>query len=149
MKLNITLLLLSLLLSSNPENKFSESKNSEPFDKSKEFQIVTIKKSNEYPSSDNGKSVCEKWNLGHAQIQRIIKDAQSISGPEWHHSFGHYPCEIEGKLSQGENEFTYSINSGSWLTVSSSDTTLMFGSFNKNYNKYFLDSAWLEEDMDE
>jgi hypothetical protein len=46
-------------------------------------------------------------------------------------------------------EFEYSINSGAWFTVSSPDTTLMFGSFKEENNKYFLDSAWTEEEMEE
>jgi hypothetical protein len=114
------------------------------FDVNNEFEIIDFKKSNDYPSSDTDTTVCLKWDLNKFEVKKLIKESRPISGPEWHHLFGHYPCRIHGKILQNHNEFEFSLNSGAWLTVSSSDTTLMFGSFNEENNKYFLHSAWRE-----
>jgi hypothetical protein len=119
------------------------------FEFNKDFEIVERKKSNDYPSSDKDTTACIKWTLDKLAIEKIIQESKPISGPEWHHLFGHYPCRIHGRLQQGSTEFEYSINSGAWFTVSSPDTTLMFGSFKEENNKYFLDTAWTEEEMDE
>ena len=119
------------------------------FDFNKGFEILELEKSNDYPSSDKDTTACINWTLDKLEIERIIQQSKPISGPEWHHLFGHYPCRIHGKLLQGSTEFEYSINSGAWFTVSSPDTTLMFGSFKEENNKYFLDSAWTEEEMEE
>ncbi len=119
------------------------------FDFNKDFEIIELKKSNDYPSSDPDTTSCIQWTLSELEIKKIIKESKPISGPEWHHLFGHYPCRVHGKLIQGSTEFDYSINSGAWFTVSSSDTTSRFGSFEKENNKYFLDSAWSEEEMEE
>jgi len=118
------------------------------FDFNKDFEIIELNKSNDYPSSDTDTTVCIKWSLNKFEIEKIIKESKSISGPEWNHLFGHYPCRIYGKLLQNSTEFDYSINSGAWSTVSSSDTILRFGSFKKVNNKYFLDSAWTVEDLE-
>ena len=119
------------------------------FDFGKGFEILELEKANDYPSSDKDTTACINWTLDKLDIERIIKQSKPISGPEWHHLFGHYPCRIHGKLLQDSNEFEYSINSGAWFTVSSPDTTLMFGSFKEENKKYFLDSAWTEEEMEE
>lgn len=119
------------------------------FDLNKGFEILELEKSNDYPSSDKDTTACINWILDKLEIKRIIQESKPISGPEWHHLFGHYPCRIHGKLLQGSTEFEYSINSGAWFTVSLPDTTLMFGSFRKENNKYFLDSTWTEEEKEE
>jgi hypothetical protein len=119
------------------------------FDFSKDFEILELQKSNDYPSSDTDTTACIQWTLNKLDVEQIIKESKPISGPEWHHLFGHYPCRIHGKLLQDSTEFEYSINGGAWFTVSSPDTTLMFGSFKEENNEYFLDSAWTEEEMEE
>lgn len=124
-------------------------KQTEMFDFKKDFDIIELHKSNDYPSSDNDTTACINWTLDKLEIEKIIQQSKPISGSEWHHLFGHYPCRIYGKLLQGSTEFEYSINSGAWFTVSSPDTTLMFGSFKEENNKYFIDSAWTEEEMEE
>jgi hypothetical protein len=118
------------------------------FDINKDFDIVELEKSNDHPSSDKDTTVCINWTLDKLEIKKIIQESEPISGFEWHHLFGHYPCRILGKLRQGSTEFEYSINSGAWFTVSSADTTLMYGSFKEENNKYFIDSAWTEEEME-
>lgn len=119
------------------------------FDYTKDFEVLELEKSNDYPSSDKDTTVCINWTLDKLEIEKIIQQSKPISGTEWHYLFGHYPCRIHGKLIQDSTEFEYSINSGAWFTVSSPDTTLMFGSFKEENNKYFLDSAWTEEEMEE
>jgi len=113
------------------------------FDKSKAFRILGVEKTIDSSSSLHIDSTdCKSWVLDEYKIRKIIQDSKQINGYEWHHLFGHYPCFFEGKLIQDSIEFNYSINGGAWYTVSSPDTTLMFGSFNVNNNTYFLDSVW-------
>ena len=118
---------------------------SSQFDSNKDFKILELRKSNDYPSSDTDTTACFEWTLSRPELKSIIKGTTPINGPEWHHLFGHYPCRIHGKILQGTITYNYSINSGGWLRVSSPDTNLLFGNFKDENNKYFLDSAWTEE----
>ena len=118
----------------------------ELFDLNNEFEILTVKKSNNYPSSENDTSDCLNWNLNKKIIKSIIVESKTINGPEWHHLFGHLPCKIEGQLRQGNNNYAYSLNSGAWFSISSPDTTLLFGSFKNENDQYFLGTVWREEE---
>lgn len=118
------------------------------FDLNNDFEVLTLQKSNDNPSSQTDTSICVKWTLNELQVKKILKESKPITGPEWHYMFGHYPCRIYGNILQDSVEFEYSINSGAWFTISSSDTTLLFGSFEEENNKYFLDTVWSEEDME-
>lgn len=118
------------------------------FDSNKDFEVLELVKSNDYASSDNDTSKCINWTLDKMEIEKIIQESRPINGSEWHYLFGHYPCLIQGVLLQGPTEFKYSINSGAWFTIDSPDTTLIFGSFKEENNKFFLDSAWSVEEMD-
>jgi hypothetical protein len=109
------------------------------------FRITNIKKSSAYPSSDNDTVQCIKWTLSERQIKNIIKDSRLMNGPDWHHLFGHYPCEISGQISQRNKTLDFHINSGSWLTVKLPDTIIFLGYFEKPYRHLFLDGPWTEE----
>ncbi|BDD03612.1 hypothetical protein [Aureibacter tunicatorum] len=88
--------------------------------------------------------MCQSWELNKSEIKKVFAESRAINGPEWHHLFGVLPCQIIGTISQNDQQYEFSINSGAWVTVSSSDTTLLFGNFEKANNKYFLMEA-LEE----
>ncbi|WP_229712499.1 hypothetical protein [Marivirga lumbricoides] len=116
------------------------------FDFNCDFEIINLQKLNQYPASDPDTTTCINWNLNKLEVKKNIRESQ-ISGPEWHYMFGHYPCRIHGKILQDSVEFEYSINSGAWLTISLSDTTLLLGSFKEENNNYFQDTVWSEEEM--
>ncbi|NQY31299.1 MAG: hypothetical protein HRT69_17765 [Flavobacteriaceae bacterium] len=117
------------------------------FDSNESFKITKINKDNNYPSSSSNIKICKDWKLSKKDIREIIKSSKSINGPEWHHLFDHLPCNYYAILNQNETDFNLSINGGSWFTISSQDTTVRYGSFNDENNKYFL-SPFLSGDGD-
>lgn len=119
------------------------------FDFRKEYQITSLSKRSDAPSSMNDTTICKDWNLSERDVRFIIGKAKEIDGSQWHYLFDHLPCRVTGKLVQNDRKYELSINSGAWLTISSSDTTLMYGSFNNTNNKYFMSTVWTEEDEGE
>jgi len=118
------------------------------FDPNQPFEILKIKKTDDFPSSMKDTEICNDWNLTKNEIQKIITESKTINGSEWHVLFGHYTCNIDAKLIQNKNEFEASINGGAWFFIRSKDTTQMFGSFKKENEKYFLDKVWSEEETE-
>ena len=116
----------------------------EVFDINKDFEINTLEKSSNYPSSDTDTLACSKWNLSKTQIKKIILESIPINGFEWHHLFGHFPCQIHGKILQDSTEFEYYVNAGAWLKISSTDSTITLGSFKDENDQFFIDGAWKE-----
>jgi hypothetical protein len=113
------------------------------------FEILNFQKINNYPSSMEDTSICKSWSLSEGDIEKIFQNSKPLSGPDWHHLFDHLPCAITGRLIQNDKTYDFSINGGSWLTVSNSDTSLMFANFNNINESLFLSTAWTEEDMEE
>lgn len=139
MKRNITVFLpLSLLILTGLTNR------SPVFDKSRPFEITAAKRSIATQSSEKDTTMCNGWSVSAKNIQKIIKDSKPLSGEDWHHLFGVLPCTITGTLKQGTDIFTYEINAGSWMFIHCPDTTLLLGSYRKQYERYFLSSAWNE-----
>ncbi|MDW3211353.1 MAG: hypothetical protein R8N23_15865 [Reichenbachiella sp.] len=147
------LILLIILSSCNTQNKTSQQKtpkkeqtnisnNAFRFEPNDEFQIVRFEHSNEYELTD---SACNEWKLSESDIEQILKLLIPINGSQWHYEFGQYPCYVNGILNQNENNFKFSINSGSWLTISS-DTTIFYGDIDGKLTNLFLDDRWTEED---
>ncbi len=107
------------------------------FDLKKDFKITSYQKIIEtYPKSDL--SACENWTIEKQDLRKIMQSMKSIQGEEWHHSFDHLPCEITGELIQNNNIFKYSINSGSWISISTLDTTIWFGDVDKLNEVVFM-----------
>ncbi|MFN3195686.1 MAG: hypothetical protein ACE364_07060 [Chlorobiota bacterium] len=148
MKLTIIIFILNTMFAGEVLLQTTMKNQTVIFDSNKDFEVLELVKSNDYPSSDNDTSACINWTLDKIEIEKIIQESRPINGSEWHHLFGHYPCVIQGVILQGSTEYKYSINSGAWFTIDSPDTTLVFGSFNEENNKFFLDSAWSIEEMD-
>ena len=124
---------------------FQENDERQVFHNNRAFEVVSLNKSSEYPSSQIDASICEGWVLSQENIQLIIREARLISTSEWHILFDHLPCVMNGTLEQSGSKFEFSVNAGSWLKVSSSDTTLLFANFKKEYEKYFLSPVWEEK----
>lgn len=118
------------------------------FDANEDFEVLELQKSVDNPPSYKDTTSCNKWTLSKTEIKKIIKESKPITGPEWHYLFGHYPCKIHGIIVQNSRKYEYSVNSGAWFRISSSDKTLLFGSFKEENNKYFLDTVWSEEEME-
>lgn len=127
------------------QKKIISKKSKLKFNRKGDFTIEEIIKSNNYPSSDPDTTYCINWTLSKLEIEKIIKDSKSIKGTEWHHLFEHLPCQMHGELLQEDRTFKFSINSGAWVRIRTLDTTLVFGSFKEENNKYFLSTARVNE----
>ena len=127
-------------------DKKEETKVLKNFDPKIKYSILNIRKNNDYPSSMSDTTICKEWHLNEVEIKQIIEDAKTISSSDWHYLFDHLPCGIDAQLQQDNNEFDLSINGGAWFTIGSTDTTIMYGSFEEENNKFFLSSVWTAED---
>lgn len=123
--------------------------NSDPFqifDTLADFNIISFKQVSNYPSSDTDTTKCADWILTKANIEQIIESSRLINGHEWHYLFSHLPCATTGQINQNELTYDFSINSGSWMTVGNSDTTIMLGYFDTELAELFLDDHWTEDE---
>ncbi len=59
--------------------------------------------------------------------------------------FRPYAMVYGGKINQGNYTFDYSINAGSWVTISS-DTTVYYGDIEQLLTDLFLETVWIEDD---
>lgn len=117
------------------------------FDLNRSFEILSFKKSIDSHSSAKDTSACTEWILNKEELVKIIKESQPIDNTQLHYQFGHFPCQINGTIIQNSTQFDFSLNSGAWFRVYSPDTTFLYGSFEKENNKYFHDGVWTEEDI--
>ncbi len=116
------------------------------FDYTKDFEIKSIVKTVDHSSSLQDSSICRSWMLNASEIRKLVKSSTPISRPEQHYYYDHLPCQLSGRIVQHSNEFTIAINSGAWWTLSSSDSTLIFGVVDASHFKYFLSEPLRDED---
>jgi len=65
------------------------------------FKVVNYNKVIDEQIKDVDTLSCNQWKLNSLDIEKVIKESKPISGYEWHHLYGHFTCEYEGKLLQG------------------------------------------------
>ncbi|MEQ8476141.1 hypothetical protein [Fulvivirga sp.] len=116
------------------------------FDTLSSFRIISSRQISNYPSSDPDTAKCSNWILSKESIKQIIQSSRLINGHEWHYIFSHLPCAAKGQLKQNELTYDFSINSGSWMTIGNSDTTIMLGYFDSELAGLFLDDHWTEDE---
>ena len=131
----------SEILEENESNYMSDT----TFDLMEDFEVLSADK-----WIDNSKGTddlsCQDWNFTSDNIRNIIPRMKNISGPEWHHMFGHYPCNLSATIKQKSKIYEFVINAGSWLSIRSSDTILYYGSFDEENDTFFVDGAWDNRD---
>jgi len=110
------------------------------------FRVLSITRNLNAHSSSNDTLECVGWTLTQEQCSKVLAGSSPISGPEWHHSFDVLPCQVEGELSQGGSLFRFSINAGSWFSVSCGDTSLLFGDMDMRLKELFVSPVWVEEE---
>jgi len=116
--------------------------NPQPFFPEHPFEIVIAAQNSPYPSSARDSSSCVTWRLSEQQCLAAMSSMEPISGEDWHHLFAHLACQVTGKIEQANAEFFFSVNAGSWASVTDSFTTQYFGDL-KGYQKaLFISSAW-------
>jgi hypothetical protein len=108
------------------------------FHNNEPFQIVHSARGITDQSSAKDTRDCKGWTITNKALTKIIKDSRTISGTEWDLSFSVLPCIVKGELVQNGNGFDFEVNGGSWFYLKSADTTLIFGNFKKEDEKYFL-----------
>ena len=74
---------------------------SSAFDHTRSFKVVNYSKVIDEQIKDVDTLSCNQWKLNSLDIEKVIKESKPISGYEWHHLYGHFTCEYEGKLLQG------------------------------------------------
>lgn len=111
-----------------------------------DFSLSEISRPHDYPSSLDDTSICEDWKLQATDISHIIKGARVIEGSEWHHIFDHLPCNHRAILIQGQKEYNLSLNGGSWMSISSPDSSIRMGVFDEKFEPFFLSEPTREEE---
>ena len=88
----------------------------------------------------------KEWELSENEITEIIRGAEEISGVLWDFSFDHLPCNHRAILVQGQKQYNLSLNGGSWMSISSPDSSIRMGVFDKKFEPFFLSEPAREED---
>lgn len=81
---------------------------------------------------------CKKWKLTAASIKDILKNGAPISMHELSYLYYVLPCEVKGLIEIDSALFSYSVNAGSYFTISNKDTTFFYGCNASACKKYFL-----------
>jgi len=82
---------------------------------------------------------CDTWNIDRKAIYYIFRHAEVIKTLDLHDVYSTYLCYETGKAKIDGKIYQYSINGGSWFTLSTKDTTYYYGcAQDSSTNKYFL-----------
>jgi hypothetical protein len=109
------------------------------FDNKAAFEILSVTNSFNTMSTDTATSKCSEWILTKADIEQVIKNAVPIGGTTWDLSFLVLSCTKSVALRQNGEQFKMELNAGSFYSVTSADTTLLFGDYKKSDRKFFLE----------
>ncbi|MBK8228603.1 MAG: hypothetical protein IPK70_15690 [Flavobacteriales bacterium] len=97
-----------------------------------------------YPSSLTDTTMCHNWLLTAPQLQELIYKLDPSRG-------GLAPLvrtstlSIIGEIDQNGAPYCFAANGGSWVSISSSDTTLYFGDLQGRFRERFIRTAWNPE----
>ena len=84
-------------------------------------------------------SDCSDWNLTKLEVIQVLRLSTVIDTPsDLHYLYYVMPCEITGDMLIGKNEYSYSINGGSYLSISNSDTTFYLGCISEECKNLFI-----------
>lgn len=128
--------------SSVPPMEAKKSTVAHSFNQSAPFGFRFITSNTTYPSSSTDTSLCNNWLLTVPQLYQLIGTLEPISGEDWHHLFDHLPCQIIGEIDQNGASFCFVVNGGSWVSVTSADTSVYFGDLNGRFKDLFIRNAW-------
>lgn len=117
---------------------------SQPFSDKDSIQILKVSDVKIEKDAKEFSDKCKSWNLNSDSIIKIVRLSERISGEDMHHLYYRLPCEINGKLKWGSRTYDFMINAGSFLHLSSTDTSFYLGCSKKECQQYFLMSS---EDM--
>lgn len=136
-KLFLFILFISIITACNNEDAF--------FDPKETFEIINIEKSNDGKPLLDNIDICSKWDLTEDEMEMVLKDSEVINKSEWHYQFSFFKCQYTGQIKQADKMYDFSVNAGSWFSVSNKDSTTLYGSFNKKHETLFIDRVWEKE----
>ncbi|MHA4847638.1 hypothetical protein ACX0G7_25960 [Flavitalea antarctica] len=110
------------------------------FDNHKPFRVIVQGSEIQRNTTDKDTAKCARWTLTTKQVEQVIKFSEEISGTVWDLAFSNLSCSVQGKLIQDKIEYLFNINAGSYVQVTSGDTTIVYGDFVKSHKRYFLSS---------
>jgi hypothetical protein len=123
------------------ENKNIELKKSAKlFDNHQPFEIISFTNSLNKHTTDTDSSKCNSWALTKPEIEKIIKNSESIDGTTWDLSFLVLTCTKSVSIVQSGQQFKLEINAASFFSISNGDTTVLFGDYKKSDRKYFIEA---------
>lgn len=134
--------LLPLFLISIVFTACSSNQKSAFFDPEEPFEIINIEKHDDTDSSYNYTDICAKWSLTSDEAKAVLEDSRVINNSELHYQFSFFKCQYIGQLNQANKTYKFSVNAGSWFTISNTDSTVRYGYFEDKYNSLFIDNAW-------
>ena len=102
------------------------------------FKILFFRSGLNRNTTDEDTVQCKKWSIRMTDIPRVIKNSRQIDGVVWDLAFSVLTCQKKMIVEQNNHRFTIVLNAGSFFSVSNSDTTEIYGNFEKSDRKYFL-----------
>ena len=109
------------------------------------FKVVNYDKVIDEQIKDVDTLSCSQWKLNSLDIEKVINESKPISVHEWHYIYGHLPCEYQGKLLQGSEEFEFSINAGGWMKIYNKGvSSIILGTHLIANDIYFIDGPLRE-----
>lgn len=78
------------------------------------------------------------WNLSPASVAAIIKHGEPIDMHIFHYQYLVLPCEVKGEVKIDSSMYSYTVNAGSYFTISNTDTSYYFACDAVSCKKFFL-----------
>lgn len=83
-------------------------------------------------------SRCKKWNLDSATIVKLLRNSKPLDGIGWDLAYSHLECKLYSHIKVSGKSFLLEVNAGSWLELTSKDTSYFFIPKDKSFDKYFI-----------
>lgn len=93
-------------------------------------------------------TVCKGWNLTDTDVLKFIIQFDTISNYDWHHCYGSFDCQIEGKVLLKGKSYSYSLNAGGWIRLSHERQEVFLGSTSLSDSVYFVSVNFCDENWD-
>jgi hypothetical protein len=81
---------------------------------------------------------CKRWSLSAGSIETIFKNGEPINMHDFSYLYYVLPCEVKGSVEIDSALYSYSVNAGSYFTISNEDTTYFYGCNSPVCRKFFL-----------
>jgi len=69
---------------------------------------------------------CKDWIFDKENLKEILTYFKKVEAVEWNAICYNYPCYYEGKVSNGEKEYTIIINAASYIQLVNEEESLYF-----------------------